>query len=85
MISCVVFLCVCVCASVSACSPSGQSDRGAVCAGDGVAPEHQPGQKLHLALLRERPAAGNVSHRRLGLRTTVSFNSSCSVFVLLGP
>lgn len=62
-----VFLC--------ACSPSGQSDSGAVCVGDGVASEHWPGQKLHLALLGERPAAGNVSYRRLGFRTTVSFNA----------
>lgn len=76
-ISRVVFLCLC------AYSPSGQSDSGAVCVGDGVASEHRPRQKLHLALLGERPAAGNVSHRRLGVRTTVSFNAphptpSCS-------
>lgn len=66
--SCVI--CVCLCA----CSPSGQSDSGALCVGDGVASEHRPGQKLHLALLREWPAAGDVSHCRLGFRTTVSFN-----------
>lgn len=61
--------------SVCACSPSGSSDGGAVRVGDGVAPEHRPGQELHLALLRERPAAGDVSHRCLGDRTTVSFNA----------
>lgn len=63
------------CIFVCACSPSGQSHSGAVCVGDGVASEHRPGQKLHLALLRERPAAGDASHRRLGFRTTVSFNA----------
>lgn len=57
------------------CSPPGQSDGGAVCAGDGVAAEHWPGQKLHLALLRERSAAGDVSHRSLGFRTPVSLNA----------
>lgn len=54
------------------CSSPGQSDSGAVCVGNGVAAEHRPGQKLQLALFRERPAAGDVSHRRLGLGTTVS-------------
>lgn len=68
-ISCAAFLCLC------ASSPSGQGDSGAVCVGDGVASEHRPGQELHLALLGERPAAGDVSHRRLGFRTTVSFNA----------
>lgn len=68
-ISRVVFLCL------LACSPSGQSDGGAVRVGDGVASEHRPGQKLHLALLGERPAAGGASHRRLGVRTAVSFNA----------
>lgn len=63
------------CAFLCACSPSGQSDSGAVCVGDGVASEHQPGQKLHLALLREWPAAGDASYRRLGFRITVSFNA----------
>ena len=67
-----------------ACSPSGQSDSGAVCAGDGVASEHRSGQKLQLALLRERPAAGDVSHRRLGYRTTVSFNAPPSSPLLSG-
>lgn len=62
------------CVFLCACSPSGQSDSGAVCVGDGVASEHQPGQELHLALLRERPAAGDISHCCLGFRTTVSFN-----------
>lgn len=55
------------------CSSSGQSDSGAVCVGNGVAAEHRPGQKLQLALLGERPAAGDVSHRRLGIGTAVSF------------
>lgn len=58
-----------------ACSPSGSSNGGAVRVGDGVAPEHRPGQELHLALLRERPAAGDVSHRCLGVRITVSFST----------
>jgi len=71
-------------------SPSGQSDGRAVCVGDGVAAEHGPGQELHLALFRERPAAGDISHRSLGFRTSVSFNSppSCFAFLIcrwLGP
>ncbi len=62
-----------MCMRLCVCSPSGQSDSGAVCVGDGVASEHRPGQELHLALLGERPAAGDVSHSCLGFRTTVSF------------
>lgn len=58
------------------CSPSGQSDRGAVCVGDGVASEHRPAQEVHLALLREWPAAGDIPDHRLGFRSTVSFNAS---------
>lgn len=85
--SCAAFLCLC------ASSSSGQSDSGAVCVGDGVASEHWPGQELHLALLGERPAAGDASHRRLGFRTAVSFHAphtSSGLFVasitrLLGP
>lgn len=57
------------------CSSSGPSDSGAVCFGNGVAAEHRPGQKLQLALFRERPTAGDVSHRRLGLGTTVSLKN----------
>lgn len=56
-------------------SPPGQGDGGAVRVGDGVAAEHRPGQKLHLALFRERSAAGDVSHRSLGFWTAVSFNA----------
>lgn len=63
----VLFLCLC--------SPSEQSDGGAVCFRDGVAPEHRPGQKIHLALLGKRPAAGDVPHCRLGHRATVSFTA----------
>lgn len=70
-----VFLC--------ACSASGQSGSGAVCVGDGVASEHWPGQKLHLALLRKRPTAWDISNRRLGFRTTVSFNFPLPLLVCL--
>lgn len=57
------------------CSPSGQSDSGAVCVGDGVASEHRSEQELHLALLREWPAAGDIPDHCLGFRTTVSFHA----------
>lgn len=60
-------------------STPGPSDSGAVCVGDGVASEHGPGQKLHLALFGERPAAGDVPHRSLGFRTTVSFHAPTSL------
>lgn len=62
-------LCLCLC------SPSEQSDGGAVCFRDGVASEHRPGQKIHLALLGKRPAAGDVPHCCLGHRATVSFTA----------
>lgn len=45
-----------------------------------MASEHGPGQKLHLALLGEQPAAGNISHSSLGLWTTVSFNTPPSFY-----
>lgn len=61
---------------VCPCSPSGQGDGGAVCAGDGVAPEHRPGQEIHLALLGEQAAAGDVLHLRLGHRAPVSFTAA---------
>lgn len=70
------------------CSPPGQSDGSAICVGDGVASEYWPGQKLHLALLGERPAAGDVSHSRLGFWTTVSPPPALFAFFicrLLGP
>lgn len=56
-------------------SPSGQSDGGAVRVRDGVASELRPGQKDHLALLGERPAAGDVPRCRLGHGATVSFTA----------
>lgn len=62
-------LCLCPC------SPSEQSDGGAVCVRDGVASEHRPGQKIHLALLGKQPAAGDIPHCRLGDRATVSFTA----------
>lgn len=77
------------CIFVYMCSPPEPSDSGAVCFGDGVATEHWPGQKLHLALLRERPTAGDISHHCLGFWTTVSFSTLTPIslpglFVVLG-
>ena len=54
-------------------SSSKQGHDDSVCPGDGVGVKHRTRQTLHVALFRERPAAGRVPHQRRRLWPAVSF------------
>lgn len=74
------------CDYVSVCfifSSSKQGHDDSLRPGDGVGVKHRTRQTLHVALFRERPAAGRVPHQRRRLWPAVSF-AELSVLLLFG-